>query len=139
MASVLIVDDQEIVRQTLRLALEEQGLEVRVAGDGEQALRLYREAPADVVVTDLVMPNKEGIETIVELRQSAPAVKIIAMSGTGGTDFLEMALKLGADHVLRKPFTMRKLVALVWTCLGAGQSLEASAPPAPAGLACRPD
>jgi CheY-like chemotaxis protein len=70
MASVLIVDDQDLVRQMLRLAPESQGIEVRVAGDGDEALRLYREAPADVVVTDIVMPNKEGIETIFELRRS---------------------------------------------------------------------
>jgi DNA-binding response OmpR family regulator len=121
MASALIVDDQDLVRQMLRLALESQGLEVRVAGDGDEALRLYREAPADVVVTDIVMPNKEGIETIFELRRSAPDVKIIAMSGTGAIDFLDMARKLGADHVLRKPFEMRKLVALVQGCLGAAR------------------
>lgn len=117
MASLLIVDDQDMVRQTLRLALEAQGHDVRVAWDGEEALRLYREAPADIVVTDLVMPNKEGIETICELRRWAPDAKIIAMSGSGWVDFLDIALKLGADHVLRKPFDMRKLVALVDRCL----------------------
>src|SRR3546814_10822658 len=71
MASVLIVDDQDMVRRTLRLALEMEGLDVREAGDGDEALRMYRLAPADVVVTDIVMPNKEGIETIFELRRSA--------------------------------------------------------------------
>ena len=117
MASVLIVDDQDMVRQTLRLALESEGLDVREAADGVEALRLYRTSPADVVVTDIVMPNKEGIETIFELRRSAPRVKIIAMSGRDTADFLDMARKLGADHVLRKPFEMRTLIALVRGCL----------------------
>lgn len=121
MASVLIVDDQDLVRQTLRAALERHGLKVRVAGDGEEALRLFRETPADVVVTDLVMPNMEGIETIFELRRSAPDAKIIAMSGTGALDFLEMARKLGADHVLRKPFNIGRLLALVRDCLAAAR------------------
>jgi DNA-binding response OmpR family regulator len=119
MASVLIVDDQDMVRKTLRLALESEGLDVREAVDGDEALRLYRTSPADVVVTDIVMPNKEGIETIFELRRSAPRVKIIAMSGRDTVDFLDMARKLGADHVLRKPFEMRVLIALVQSCLDA--------------------
>lgn len=122
MPSVLIVDDQDMVRQTLRLALETEGLDVREAGDGAEALQLYRTAPADVVVTDIVMPNKEGIETIFELRRSAPQVKIIAMSGQGTVDFLDMARKLGADHVLRKPFEMRVFVALVRNCLKAART-----------------
>lgn len=117
MASVLIVDDQDLVRRTLRLALESEGLDVREAGDGNEALRMYRLAPADVVVTDIVMPNKEGIETIFELRRSAPQVKIIAMSGRDTADFLDMAQKLGADHALRKPFEMRTLIDLVHSCL----------------------
>lgn len=119
MSRVLIVDDQDMVRRTLRLALEAAGLEVREAGDGDEALRLYRAAPADVVITDIVMPNKEGIETIFELRRASTRVKIIAMSGRDTADFLEMARKLGADHVLRKPFEMRALVALVQDCLKA--------------------
>jgi DNA-binding response OmpR family regulator len=117
MASVLIVDDQDMVRRTLRLALESEGLDVREAGDGDEALRLYRKTPADVVITDIVMPNKEGIETIFELRRSSPKVKIIAMSGRDTVDFLDMARKLGADHALRKPFEMRLLVTLVRSCL----------------------
>lgn len=117
MASVLIVDDQDMVRRTLRVALESEGLDVREAGDGDEALRLYRKTPADVVITDIVMPNKEGIETIFELRRSSPKVKIIAMSGRDTVDFLDMARKLGADHALRKPFEMRLLVTLVRSCL----------------------
>jgi DNA-binding response OmpR family regulator len=126
MASVLIVDDQDMVRRTLRLALESEDLDVREAGDGDEALRMYSLAPADVVVIDIVMPNKEGIETIFELRRSAPRVKIIAMSGRDTVDFLDMARKLGADHVLRKPFEMRTLVDLVHSCLGAAPGSSAA-------------
>lgn len=119
MASVLVVDDQEMVRQTLRSALEAQGWDVREAADGDEALQLYRSAPSDVVVTDIIMPNKEGLETIFELRRSDPDVKIIAMSGRDTVDFLDMARKLGADHVLSKPFEMRDLIALVRVCVEA--------------------
>lgn len=119
MASVLVVDDQKMVRQTLRSALEAQGWDVREAADGDEALRLYRTSPCDVVVTDIIMPNKEGLETIFELRRSDPEVKIIAMSGRDTVDFLDMARKLGADHVLSKPFEMRDLVALVRVCVKA--------------------
>ncbi len=117
MAAVLIVDDQDMVRRTLRSALESEGFVVSEAADGEQALQVYSRAPTDVVVIDIVMPNKEGIETIFELRRSSSAVKIIAMSGRDTAEFLEMAKKLGADHVLRKPFGMRVLADLVRRCL----------------------
>lgn len=127
MASILIVDDQATVRQTLRHALETEGLDVREAGDGAEALRLYRAEAADVVVTDIVMPNKEGIETIFELRRSAPQVKIIAMSDQGTVDFLGMARKLGADHVLRKPFELHVFIALVQSCLKAAGKGSVSA------------
>lgn len=127
MSSVLIVDDQDLVRRTLRLALEAEGLVVHEASDGHEALRLYRTSPTDVVVTDIVMPNKEGIETIFELRRSSTRVKIIAMSGRDTADFLEMARKLGADHILRKPFEMRALVTLVRECLKAVPSGSSSA------------
>lgn len=122
MADVLIVDDQDMVRRTLRMALESEGLTVSEAADGEQALLIYNRAPTDVVVIDIVMPNKEGIETIFELRRLSSAVKIIAMSGRDTAEFLEMAKKLGADHVLHKPFEMRVMADLVRRCLGPNSS-----------------
>ena len=122
MARVLVVDDHESVRQMLRQALETAGMAVCEAADGEKALDLFRREPVDVVVTDIVMPNKEGIETIVELRRLSPRLKIIAMSGRDTSEFLGMALKLGADHTLQKPFEMRALVSLVRACLGPDSS-----------------
>lgn len=123
MARVLVVDDHESVRQMLRQALETAGMVVCEAADGEKALDLFRRAPVDVVITDIVMPNKEGIETIFELRRLSSRLKIIAMSGRDTSEFLGMALKLGADHALHKPIEIRALVNLVRACLGPDSSV----------------
>ena len=124
MTTILIVDDQDAVRMVLRDALEQEGSHVQEARNGAEAILMYRENPADVIVTDIIMPDKEGIETIIELRELAPDVKIIAISGGGrirANDFLDMAKKLGAAHVLRKPFRMKELVDLVKSCLANGR------------------
>jgi CheY-like chemotaxis protein len=108
MARILLVDDNAELRGLLRLGLEEAGHQVAEAGEGTEALRLYKEAPADLVVCDLFMPGKEGLETIRELRQSGD-VPIIAVSGDGpaGTgSLLRAALLLGAARALEKPFDL---------------------------------
>ena len=109
MAKILLVDDEEELRTMLKIVLESAGHEVEVAGNGQEAVENYSRHPADLVVTDIVMPEKEGIETIVQLRKRYPNVKIIAMSGGGGRpgaqNYLEMAKKLGANHALPKPFS----------------------------------
>jgi len=123
LTTILIVDDQDAVRMVLRDALEQEGFHVQEARNGAEAILMYRENPADVIVTDIIMPDKEGIETIIELRELAPDVKIIAISGGGrirANDFLDMAKKLGAAHILRKPFRMKELVDLVRSCLAKG-------------------
>ncbi len=104
--SVLIVDDNADSREILRALLELEGYEVHLARDGEQALRLQRSAPADVVVTDIFMPDKDGVETIRDLSSEFPQTKIIAMSGAANykVDYLSLSLELGAAKVLRKPF-----------------------------------
>ena len=124
MTTILIVDDQDAVRMVMRDALEQEGFQVQEARNGAEAILMYQENPADVIVTDIIMPDKEGIETIIELRDLAPDVKIIAISGGGrirANDFLDMAKKLGAAHVLRKPFRMKELVDLVKSCLAKGR------------------
>ena len=124
MTTILIVDAQDAVRMVLRDALEQEGFQVQEARNGAEAILMYQENPADVIVTDIIMPDKEGIETIIELRELAPDVKIIAISGGGrirANDFLDMAKKLGAAHVLRKPFRMKELVDLVKSCLANGR------------------
>lgn len=122
MASILIVDDEKLARMTVRQMLEGEGHEVCDAGNGQAALDQLAGTQVDVVVTDIVMPDKEGIQTIIELRRDYPEVKIIAMSGggrVGNVDFLTVAKQIGAEHVLRKPFRQRELMEAVNDCLTA--------------------
>jgi len=116
MARILIIDDEADLRATLRDILEAQGYEVIEASDGREGLRHYLLAPMDLVITDLLMPEQEGMETIQAMRRVNPQVKIIAISGggqTGRLDFLEAAAVLGAQRTLRKPFRPRELLTAV--------------------------
>ena len=116
MARVLVIDDEEQVRTLIREVLEGAGHEVMEARNGREAIKLYEAHPTDVVITDLVMPEQDGLETIRELRRRFPAVKIIAVSGAQqklNLDLLYIAEKLGALRTMEKPFDIRKLVALV--------------------------
>ena len=114
MAQLLIIDDDHLIRETLSDIFADSGHVVRVAPDGEVALTLFEDSAADLVIVDILMPKKEGIETIRELRVKSPAVKIIAISGRGRSakaDFLQMAKSLGADQILPKPFTPKQILA----------------------------
>src|SRR5258705_3245907 len=94
MALILVVDDEDRIRRLLRSALEIEGHDVLEAREGDEALRLQRTTPAELVITDIVMPDKDGFEVISALRQEAPNLKIIAMSGGGWyqlMDTLEIA------------------------------------------------
>jgi len=116
MARILVVDDDKEVREMLRQMLERAGYEVVDACDGNVALKLYREQPTDLIITDLIMPNKEGIETIMELRRDFPDVKIIAISGggrIGPKDYLSSAKMLGARRILAKPLDRPKLLKAI--------------------------
>jgi DNA-binding NtrC family response regulator len=124
MAKILIIDDDAIVRRTLATILEDDGHEVAVAEDGRQGMALFRSGKPDLVITDIVMPEQEGIQTITEMRQERPDAKIIAISGggrIGDTDFLKIALVLGAADAIRKPFDSEELLTIVKACL-AGRS-----------------
>ena len=123
MARILVVDDEQNMRNALRAALEGAGHEVVDAFEGEEGLRRYREKPADVVVLDLVMPGKDGLETLEELQQEFPQVQIIAISGT--PLYLPMAADLGATRTFAKPFSMRELLEAVEELTG--QSGESGA------------
>lgn len=116
MATILIIDDDAALREVLRKILAAHGYEVLLAPDGEEGLALQRKRPADLILTDIIMPGKEGLETIRELRKEHPRVKIIAMSG-GGTlrpaDYLPAARQFGADRTLTKPFENDALLAVV--------------------------
>lgn len=121
-ARVLVVDDETGVRKFFRLALEQAGYEVTEAENGKQALEQALAGRVDLLITDLVMPEKEGIETIRALRRQAPGIGIIAVSGAFGGMFLSTARMLGADVVLSKPVDAELLLAKVAEVLGARRS-----------------
>ena len=113
--SILLIDDEQPFRSVLRQVLQNAGYEVVEAANGAEGIRSFLEKPADMIITDIIMPEKEGIETIIELKQKYPDVKLIAMSGGGwyGTDIdFDMAKKLGA-HTLNKPFALQELLDVV--------------------------
>jgi DNA-binding response OmpR family regulator len=112
MKRVLIIDDDERIRSLVNDTLSGYGYEVIEAADGMEGVRLFREDPTDLIITDLLMPEKEGIETIVELRRDFPKVKILVISGSLDTH-LRMAKMLGADMTLSKPFELSFLLASV--------------------------
>lgn len=115
-ARILVIDDDPAILKIVRKILERAGHEVLEAGDGEKGLRLARQEAPDLIITDLLMPEMEGIETIQSLRDELPDVKIIAMSGGGamGTDtYLTDAEILGAHRAMAKPFTPEELVEAV--------------------------
>ncbi|HYH21618.1 MAG TPA: response regulator [Azospirillum sp.] len=120
MANILVADDDHMVRQVLRTTLERAGHHVAVAGSGTEALRLMEKQAFDIAVLDVIMPEKEGIGTLIEARQKHPGMKTIMMSGGGRTgrfDYLEMAKRLGAEHTLQKPFPHKSLLDLIDLCL----------------------
>lgn len=114
--TILVIDDEQLIRLQIRSALELEGFTVREAANGNEGLARIAEAVPDVVITDILMPDMEGIETILELRRQHPAIRIIAISGggrTGNKDFLRTAHHLGADRTLAKPFGLAELLTLV--------------------------
>ena len=122
MARILIVDDDEMYRTTLRRLITRRGHTVEEAANGREALERVAAADFDVVVTDIVMPEKEGIETIVEMRGAGVTAGIIAISGGGrvGPDsYLSLASSLGADRVLKKPVANADLMAAIAAVTGA--------------------
>src|SRR5688572_5772731 len=108
MSYILVIDDEQLVANAIATVLTRAGHQVSVAANGDAGLAKFKEARQDLVITDIVMPGKEGIETIRDLRKLAPELPIIAMSGGGmrsNYDFLSMARRLGATEVLGKPFS----------------------------------
>jgi DNA-binding response OmpR family regulator len=112
-ARILVADDEAGVRGFLRAVLEDSGYEVIEAADGKQALRQALAGRVDLVITDLVMPEQEGIETIQALRRDAPGVGIISISGAFEGEFLGVAAMLGADATMNKPVSAELLLARV--------------------------
>lgn len=124
MADILVVDDDPTLRAVVRKVLERRGHVVREAADGVPAMKMLRHSRPDLLITDLYMPEKEGIETIVEARDAFPDLPILAVSG-GGTmgpgGPLADAEALGADASLAKPFSVEDLEAAVEGLLARGR------------------
>ena len=113
MSHILIVDDEPQVRTMLGTLLQQHGYQVTEAEDGDAALKVASSTPIDLIILDLLMPGKEGLETLMALRKEEIPPKIIAVSGgarTIGADFLPAALKLGANRAFRKPFRTEELL-----------------------------
>ena len=114
MARILVIDDEPQVRRLIRQMLSRAGHEVAEAADGAEGLESIRVQAPDVIITDILMPNKEGIETIREVRREVPTLPILVISGNAGsTLYMEMAKMLGAHASLAKPFRSAELLRAV--------------------------
>jgi DNA-binding response OmpR family regulator len=115
MANILLIDDDDLLRGALFQSLVNAGHNVIEASDGRQGCELARSMPLDIVITDLVMPVQEGVETILTLRRERPKLPIIAMSGgvTNSKLYLDIAGKIGAKRMLPKPFIPKALISLI--------------------------
>ena len=116
MARILVIDDDSTLRALLRRFLEKAGHEVAEAANGRIALEMQRAKPADLIITDIFMPEKEGTEFIMDMSDEFPKVKVIAISGGGSipdVDFLKLAKNLGALKTFKKPFSQQEILAAV--------------------------
>ena len=115
-ATILVVDDDQQVLEVLREMLRLEGHDVDLAENGLEALAALRKRHFDLIITDLIMPEKEGLETIADIRRDYGNVPIIAISGGGRggpMNYLETARYIGANRTLNKPFARRELVEMV--------------------------
>ena len=124
MARILVIDDDDEIRNMVKELLVRVGYQVIEASNGEIGMRSYRNQPTDLIITDIFMPEKEGLETIMELRKDFPDVKFIAMSGgvaaMNATTTLSLAGKLGAERTIAKPITRTALLVAVRKVLDEG-------------------
>ena len=124
MARVLVIDDEELICEMLEDALTAEGHEVAVASDGRMGVQLLQGQAVDLIIADIFMPEKDGLETIVELQRTHGDAKIIAISGGSkirNVDVLRWAGELGAAHTFRKPIDWGGFLAAVDECLGTGR------------------
>ncbi len=116
MSRILIIDDDRMVRDTLKVILVAAGHQVALATDGKDGLRIFAEFQPQLIITDILMPEKEGVETIQDLRQLVPNLPIIAISGggrVGNMSFLKVAQQFGADRTFAKPFEPDEILGAV--------------------------
>jgi DNA-binding response OmpR family regulator len=116
MKRVLVIDDDVEILGLIKCLLEEAGYKTIVTTNGKKGLEIQRKTPADLIITDIFMPEKEGTGVLIDVRDEFPQTKVIVMSGGGHgehVDFLELATLLGANKVFRKPFNMQDLMNTV--------------------------
>jgi DNA-binding response OmpR family regulator len=116
MPRILVIDDEQLLRSTVVMILTRAGFTVVEASDGQAGIAMFHKNPPDIVLTDIFMPNRDGIEIIKELKHSSPLTKIIAMTGGGKLRMMEIASAaqvLGADYVLDKPFDSESLLTAI--------------------------
>jgi CheY-like chemotaxis protein len=129
MPRILVIDDEPLIRSTVVTILTREGFSVEEASDGKAGIAMCHKNPPDLVITDIFMPNRDGIEVVMELKRSGPRTKIIAMTGGGQMHMMEVAYAaeiLGADHILHKPFERESLLAAVNAVLGIPPPAEES-------------
>ena len=117
MAQILIIEDDVEFRNVLKEMLERQDCDVRVASDGEEGIKMFRDNPTPLVITDIIMPNKDGVELIFEFERDFPDTRIIAISGGGkgsANDYLNIARNIpNVKRAFQKPFAMDELLQAV--------------------------
>ena len=116
MYNILLIDDEDQIRKVISLYLAKHDFAVDTAENGKVGVKKLTEKQYDVLVTDLIMPEQEGIETIIQVKEKHPDLKIIAISGggkKGNLDFLDSAKILGADEILKKPFVPSQLLQII--------------------------
>ena len=114
MMKILVVDDEIYIREGLKQLLELEGHETEIACDGKEALRMIDQQQPDLVITDIIMPERDGVEVICKAKEKYPKLKIIAISGGGrisAHDYLKIAKQLGANSILTKPFSSNDLIS----------------------------
>jgi YesN/AraC family two-component response regulator len=116
MGKILIIDDEPYILLMLKKMIEKIGYDVELASNGREGMDIFRNNGVDMVITDIIMPDKEGLEIILEMKQAQPDLKIIAISGGGRISpesYLECAMHFGASRVFQKPFKQKELVSAV--------------------------
>jgi DNA-binding NtrC family response regulator len=126
-AKVLIIDDEEGIRNVLQRTLVAVGFEVIAAETGEEGTNVFRRERVDIVVVDMVLPKKDGVETIMDIRRGFPQAKFIAMSGEKNSEMLGLAEKVGAQKRLTKPFTRQQLIGAIEEVLRSGPPSDGAA------------
>ena len=118
--NILVVDDDDVIRLMIKNIIKKLGSHTLEARNGNEALALYKKEKPDLVITDILMPGKEGLETIHDIRAINPKARIIAISGGGSTQnltFLQLAQKIGANHAMTKPIKPDELINAIKTIM----------------------